>query len=157
MEPGDSSLDKKKNNPASIRTFLFDEDYPAVRELWRSAGSGIHLGRSDEPTEILKKVARDGDLFLVAESEGRIVGAVMGGFDGRRGMIYHLAVEQSYRQQGLGAALMDELERRLAAKGCLRSYLLVLPDNEQAARFYEAHGWERMPLFAYGKDLDRKN
>lgn len=147
---------KKKSSSASIRTFSFEQDYPAVRELWRTAGSGIHLGRSDEQAEILKKLGRDGDLFLVAEIEGRIIGAVLGGFDGRRGMVYHLAVDQDHRQQGLGAALMDELERRLVEKGCLRSYLLVIPDNEQAARFYEAHGWERMPLYAYGKDLDRK-
>jgi len=85
--------------------------------------------------------------------DGQIVGSVIGGFDGRRGMMYHLAVAANYRQRGLGVALMDALEERLRAKGCIRYYLLVKRDNEQAIRFYEKRGWERMELFTYGKDL----
>ena len=50
------------------------------------------MGRSDTLAEITKKVQRDPDLFLVAEADGRLIGSVIGGFDGRRGMIYHLAV-----------------------------------------------------------------
>ncbi len=49
---------------------------------------------------------------------------------------------------------MDELERRLRGKGCIRYYLLVTKDNEIAIQFYESHDWERMDLYAYGKDLD---
>ena len=41
------------------------------------------------------------------------LGAVLGGFDGRRGLVYHVAVDPQARGQGLGSALMDELERRL--------------------------------------------
>ncbi len=144
-----------ENNPPgySIRVFRYPEDYARVIELWRSAGSGIHLRRSDEPDEILKKVQRDPDLFLVAERDGQIIGAVLGGFDGRRGMMYHLAVSPGERSQGLGAALMDELERRLVDRGCIRYYLLVTPDNQNAIHFYETRGWSRMDLYAYGKDL----
>jgi ribosomal protein S18 acetylase RimI-like enzyme len=136
-----------------IRTFVYPQDYPAVYALWGNAGPGIHLRRSDEPQEIEKKLLRDPDLFLVAELGGRIVGSVLGGFDGRRGMMYHLAVDHSNRQNGIGALLMDELERRLRHRGCIRYYLLVTQDNEAAIRFYEGHGWKRMDLFAYGKDL----
>ncbi|MGE5124033.1 MAG: hypothetical protein ACM3H7_05905, partial [Acidobacteriaceae bacterium] len=75
-----------------LREFRFSTDYSQVIDLWRNAGSGIHLRRSDEREEILKKLQRDPDLFLVAESGGRTIGCVMGGFDGRRGLIYHLAV-----------------------------------------------------------------
>ena len=137
-----------------IRNFIYPQDYPAVYALWGNAGTGIHLRRSDEPQEIEKKLQRDPDLFLVAELDGRIVGSVLGGFDGRRGMMYHLAVDHSYRQHGIGALLMDELEQHLRDRGCIRYYLLVTQDNEAAIRFYEKHGWERMQLFAYGKDLD---
>jgi ribosomal protein S18 acetylase RimI-like enzyme len=139
--------------PFFIRPFCFSQDFEAVRSLWATAGPGVHLGRSDTPEEIQKKLQRDPDLFLVAEVEGRITGAVMGGYDGRRGLVYHLAVEPVYRQRGIGIALMDELERRLREKGCLKSYLLVTRDNLDAQRFYEAHGWERMELFIYGKEL----
>lgn len=125
-----------------------------MHALWENAGPGIHVGRSDQPGEIEKKLRRDPDLFLVAELEGQIIGSVVGGFDGRRGIVYHLAVAEGYRQQGLGRALMDELERRLADKGCIRCYLLVTRDNGDAIHFYEQSGWEWMDLHIYAKDLD---
>lgn len=136
-----------------IRTFVFPDDYETVVQLWEHAGEGVHLGRSDTPEEIRKKVARDPDLFLLAELDEEIVGTVIGGFDGRRGMIYHLAVRQEYRQNGIGEMLMEAVEARLMEKGCLRSYLLVTKDNDEAIKFYEKRGWTRMDLHIYGKDL----
>lgn len=137
-----------------IRQFQYPADYAPVYRLWQSAGPGIHLRKSDTPAEIEKKFSRDPDLFLVAEYEGRIVGSILGGFDGRRGMMYHLAVQEDFRRGGLGAALMAELEHRLKAKGCLRYYLLVTRDNQAAIEFYEKRGWQRMELYTYAKDLD---
>jgi ribosomal protein S18 acetylase RimI-like enzyme len=140
--------------PVVIREFHFPEDYPAVYKLWSEAGSGIHLRRSDEPAEIAKKMQRDSDLFLLAESEGQIIGSVLGGFDGRRGIVYHLAVAEAFRQRGIGADLMAELEARLQEKGCIRYYLLVTKDNLTAVQFYENLGWKQMDdLFLYAKDI----
>jgi ribosomal protein S18 acetylase RimI-like enzyme len=137
-----------------IRSFHHPEDYPAVRALWESMEKGIRLGRSDSPDEIEKKASRDPDLFLVAEFEGQIVGSVIGGFDGRRGMIYHLAVTLAFRKQGIAGQLMNEVEARLRAKGCLKCYLLVLNDNEEAMRYYEKRGWESMErVRLYGKEF----
>ncbi len=137
-----------------VREFHYPEDYPAARFLWENAGSGIHLRRSDDPEQIQKKLQRDPDLFLVAEANGKLIGTVIGGFDGRRGLIYHLAVEASFRQHGVGSLLMDEVEQRLKAKGCLKCYLMVADDNEDAMRFYEARQWERMDtIYTYTKEL----
>lgn len=137
-----------------IRQFIYPEDYQAVHALWSEAGPGIHLRRSDEPQEIAKKVARDPDLFLLAEQDNAIIGSVLGGFDGRRGMVYHLAVAQAYRRQGIGEMLMHALEQRLREKGCIRFYLLVTRDNAEAIRFYEKRGWKLMDdLYTYAKDL----
>ena len=139
--------------PIRIREFSFPEDYPVVRRLWSLTGPGIHLRRSDEVEEIQKKLQRDPDLFLLAEEEGKVVGSVLGGFDGRRGLVYHLAVTEEHRNQGVGALLMAELEKRLRTKGCIRVYLLVTRDNEEAIAFYEKRGWEKMDLLIYGKDI----
>jgi ribosomal protein S18 acetylase RimI-like enzyme len=139
----------------SIRQFVFPEDYPAVIDLWSHAGPGVQVRRSDRPEEIAKKLQRDPDLFLVAEAGGCLVGAVMGGFDGRRGMVYHLAVDPARRKQGIGTALMEELERRLEGKGCIKYYLLVTLDNPDARNLYEGLGWEQMDLLIYGKDIDK--
>jgi len=137
-----------------LRDFQFPKDYFQVIELWENAGPGIHLRRSDEKEEIAKKLQRDPDLFLVAEAGGHIIGSVLGGFDGRRGLVYHLAVEDSYRNKGIGAALMTELELRMKQKGCIRTYLLVTRENTDATRFYETHGWEHMDLLIYAKNLE---
>jgi len=149
----------KRSNPSLpdklvLREFLFPSDYSQVINLWKNAGPGIHLRRSDEKDEIAKKLLRDPDLFIVAEVNGIIIGTILGGFDGRRGMIYHLAVEDSYRKNGIGTELMNELENRMKQRGCIRSYLLVTDDNLDAIRFYETAGWEKMDLLIYGKDLD---
>jgi ribosomal protein S18 acetylase RimI-like enzyme len=121
--------------------------------LWEHAGVGVHVGRSDTLEEVAKKVQRDADLFLVAEAGGQLIGSVIGGFDGRRGMIYHLAVAEEHRQRGIGAALMDEVERRLKAKGCLKAYLLVVDGNTDASRFYAKRGWAEMDVTILGKEL----
>jgi len=137
-----------------IREFDISQDYEKVRNLWKGAGAGIQLRRSDDRDEILKKLQRDPDLFLVATSDEKIIGTVIGGFDGRRGLIYHLAVDQDYREKRIGSQLMDDVENRLRLKGCIKSYLLVTRENESAMQFYEKRGWQHMDyLLVYGKDL----
>jgi len=137
-----------------LREFRFPDDYAAVRRLWEEAGPGVRLGASDDREEIRTKLERDPDLFLIAEVDGQIVGTVLGGFDGRRGLIYHLAMSAPYRQKGIGASLMAEVEDRLRAKGCRCCYLLVTTDNEYAMRFYERRGWTRLDtICTYAKDL----
>ncbi len=136
-----------------IRRFDFSRDYPGVLHLWEGIERGIHVGPSDMPKEIAKKLLRDPDLFLVAESGDQIIGSVIGGFDGRRGFIYHLAVNASFRLQGAGGRLMSEVEDGLRERGCLRCYLFVTPDNPEGMIYYEKHGWTLMNNLPYVKDL----
>jgi ribosomal protein S18 acetylase RimI-like enzyme len=136
-----------------IRTFVWDKDWPPVQQLWSGAGPGIQLSPSDSPEEVRKKLDRDPDLFLVAEINGQVVGTVLGGFDGRRGMVYHLVVRHEWRRRGIGKGLMQELEMRLQAKGCLKYYLLVTRANQPAIEFYRRLGWEDMDLTIMGKRL----
>ena len=127
----------------TLRQFIFPNDYAAALELWRGT-DGVNVGHSDTPEEIQKKLQRDPDLFLIAEVDRRMIGTIIGGYDGRRGLIYHLAVHADFRKQGIGAALLKEVEARLKAKGCLKCYLLILADNPDAVPFYEHHGWDEM-------------
>lgn len=137
----------------AIRPFRFPEDYEAVLTLWQNAGEGIGIGVSDSPEEIEKKLRQAPDLFLLAESGPRIIGTVIGGYDGRRGMLYHLAVDAEFRGQGVGTLLMDEIETRLKAKGCRKAYLLVKQGN-RAAEMYEKRGWNEMTnVRLFGKNL----
>jgi ribosomal protein S18 acetylase RimI-like enzyme len=128
----------------NIREFRFPEDYPPTLKLWESIETGVKVGRSDSIEEIEKKIKRDPDLFLLAESNEEIIGSVIGGYDGRRGLIYHLAVRQDFRKQGVGDLLLGEVEKRLRTKGCVKCYLLVVAENERAIHFYENRGWFEM-------------
>lgn len=137
----------------SIRPFRFPEDYETVLRLWQNAGDGIGIGPSDQPEEIEKKVRQAPDLFLLAEFGSRIIGTVIGGYDGRRGMVYHLAVDAEFRGRGIGTLLMNEIEARLRAKGCRKAYLLVKQGNS-AAEMYEKRGWSEMThVRLFGKNL----
>ena len=128
----------------NIREFCFPDDYDGALKLWGSMEVGVQVGRSDTPEELHRKLQRDPDLFLIAETNNVIIGTIIGGFDGRRGMIYHLAVQSNFREQGIGSLLLSEVEKRLKAKGCRKCYLLVTADNTDAAQFYEQRDWNEM-------------
>ena len=143
-----------KTQSILIRPFNFPEDYNEVYALWENAGEGIHLRTSDERDEIRKKIERDPDLFLVAQAEDSIIGTVLGGYDGRRGMMYHLAVSSTHRRKGIANLLVDALEEKLKEKGCIRYYLLVTKDNQEAITFYKKRDWENMDdLYVFAKNL----
>src|SRR5438093_196630 len=82
----------------AARTFQ-PADYDAVLRLWSEAG--FRIGPSETRAGIELKRRRDPDLFLVAAVDETIEGAVLGGFDGRRGWVYHLAVAPGYRNRGV--------------------------------------------------------
>lgn len=143
-----------KKAKIKIREVKIPEDFQEIIEIWKNAGPGIHLGLSDSLEEIKKKQLRDPELFLVAEKNGDLIGTVLGGFDGRRGIVYHLAVLKPYRKQGIGESLMSELDTRLKQKGCIRSYLLVTLDNQESVDFYLKRGWKKLDLMIMGKDIN---
>jgi ribosomal protein S18 acetylase RimI-like enzyme len=137
----------------AIRTFRFPDEYSMVISLWQRCGPGVNVGASDSREDIRRKLERDPELFLVAEENGRMVGTVIGGFDGRRGMLYHLAVEPDMRGRGIAKALLVEVEQRLRNLGCRKSYLMMIPDNP-AGEFYKNCGWNEMDVRIFSKIID---
>lgn len=134
-----------------IREFKV-QDYPTVHALWLDAG--LELRPGDELEDIKLKLQRDPDLFLVAEQDDRIVGSVIGGWDGRRGWIYHLAVRPDHQRKGIGVALVQEVEKRLIGKGAMIVNAQVHKVNEKSAKFFQAMGYEtRSHLVMIGKQL----
>lgn len=120
--------------PVSIRQFRYPEDYVRVIRLWETTERGLHVGRSDTPGEIEKKLQRDPDLFLVAEVEGALIATVIGGYDGRRGFIYHLAVDAAFRGRGIAARLMYEVEDRLRAR--VSAQLFTCPAGQRGCSVF---------------------
>jgi len=136
-----------------LREFVFPDDYPSVADLWKTCGGGVKFNKSDAKDEIKKKINRDPDLFLVAVTSDQIIGTVIGGYDGRRGMAYHLAVSPEFRKHGIGEALMNELEERLISKGCVKAYLMVNPDHPELIEYYKSLGWNQMDILICGKEF----
>jgi ribosomal protein S18 acetylase RimI-like enzyme len=114
-------------------------DLEALLALWQAAS--LQLSASDTPAGLARKLERDPDLFLTVEEEGQLVAAVMGAYDGRRGWVYHLAVHPNRQGHHLGTLLMEELERRLRARGCATVNLLIEPENAGVQTFYERLGY----------------
>lgn len=134
-----------------IREFKI-QDYAIVRALWQAAGLILRPG--DELEDVKLKLQRDPDLFLVAEQVDEIVGSVIGGWDGRRGWIYHLAVKPEHQRKGIGVGLVREVERRLVAKGAKKLNAQVYKWNQQSSEFFRAIGYETQPdLIMIGKQL----
>jgi ribosomal protein S18 acetylase RimI-like enzyme len=113
-----------------------------------------HPAPHNDPQSSLRlKLAVDPDLLLVAESEGTVVGTVMGGYDGHRGWVYSLAVLPQHRRRGIGTALVRELEARLSARGCLKVNLQVRASNASVVAFYKHLGYDGEENLSLGKRL----
>lgn len=108
-----------------------------------------------QPGSDRKKLQRDPELFLVATEQDQLIGAVMGAFDGRRGWVYHLAVDPESQGKQIGRLLMNELEERMRAVGCDKMNLLVAQDNVRVGAFYQKLGFTRDDVFFMGKWINR--
>lgn len=83
---------------ASVRE-VRDEELEAVLTLWREAYGTV--GVTDSLGDVLQAASGGTSVVLVAEEKGRLVGTVIGGFDGWRGNIYRLAVHPEHQRQGM--------------------------------------------------------
>jgi N-acetylglutamate synthase len=134
------------------REFLI-EDYAAAIELWKRV-EGIEVAEGDDREGVALFLARNSGLSRVAADGSTIVGVALCSHDGRRGHIYHLAVDPKYHGIGLGKRLVDECLDRLRHTGIQRAIILVAHDNPRGREFWKHCGWEEIPgAIAMGKDV----
>lgn len=116
-------------------------DYDAVYDLWINT-QGMGLNNSDDSRDgICKFLKRNPTTNFVAEDNGRIIGVIMTGNDGRRGYIYHTAVMPEYRNQGVGRNLVNNAMDALKNEGINKVALVVFEDNEIGNGFWEKIGF----------------
>jgi len=120
------------------------EDYDAALRLWQQV-EGLEIAEGDEREGIAQFLVRNFGLSRVAADGSTIVGVVMCGHDGRRGHIYHLAVDPAYRRYGLGSRLVQECLGGLRQLGVVRAIILVADYNHGGAEFWKRAGWEDIP------------
>jgi len=129
----------------NIKTREFSiSDYDAALELWQRV-EGLEIAEGDDREGIAYFLARNPGLSRVATDGTAIVGVALCGHDGRRGYIYHLAVDPAYQSRGLGKCLMDESLDGLRQLGLKRALILVANDNPRGRKFWSRHGWEEVP------------
>lgn len=140
--------------PVRIREFKIS-DYNEVKGIWKKSGLEIRLG--DGVEGIRAKLERDPDLFLVAEEGGRIIGSVMGAWDGRRGWLYHLGVLPGHQRRGIATKLVKEVEKRMRRKGVVKVNALIYETNGPSLAFFRSMGYtaDRTTVF-HGKILRAK-
>ena len=116
-------------------------DYPACYDLWlRTPGMG--LNRVDDSADgIARYLKRNPSTCFVAEEEGRIVGVILAGHDGRRGHISHTAVDSAFRRRGIGGQLVAHTMAALEQEGITKVNLVVFSRNETGNAFWESMGF----------------
>lgn len=133
------------NIGARIQTREFSiEDYDAAFQLWLRV-EGLEVAESDDKEGVAQFIARNPGLSRVAMDGSTIVGVSMCGHDGRRGHIYHVAVDRAYRRYGLGKRLVQECLDGLRGVGIVRAIILVADYNLGGAEFWKRAGWEDIP------------
>jgi len=124
------------------REFLIN-DYEAAVELWKRV-EGLDIAEGDDRESIRRFLGQNRGLSRVATDGSTIVGAALCGHDGRRGYIYHLAVDPAYQGRQLGKRLVEECLSGLRRVGLERANILVARDNPRGRDFWRRTGWEEL-------------
>ncbi len=129
-------------------------DYDGVYDLWIHT-PGMGLNSTDDSHEGIERyLKRNSATSFVAESDGRIVGVIMAGHDGRRGYIYHTAVLPAYRNQGIAKKLVDRAMAALDDEGINKAALVTFKTNDTGNGFWESIGFtERDDLVYRNKNI----
>ena len=131
---------------------LLEDEAAEVLEMWH--GSEATSSITDTIEDINRVVSCPTASALVAESGGRIIGSVIGSFDGWRGNIYRLAVLPEFRRQGVARRLVEAIDGWLLDQGAKRVTALVEKDHPWAIGFWDAAGYTLEPLdVRYVRDL----
>ncbi|WP_084037972.1 GNAT family acetyltransferase [Demequina sp. NBRC 110053] len=141
-----------------VRCFKPD-DAGAVAALWRTCFPD-DPPRNEPRAMIERKLARDPELFWVAVAgadapagSGEVVGAVLAGYDGVRGWLYHLAVAPDRRREGIGRALVEHAVVELHGLGCRKVNLQVRESNAAVVALYASLGWVEDRTISLGRVL----
>lgn len=124
-------------------------DYDGVYRLWLNT-PGMGLNNLDDSVEgITRYLQRNPNTCFVAEIEQELVGVILSGHDGRRGFIYHLAVDPVHRRQGIGSVLVEAALQALEAEGIHKVALVVYAGNQFGNAFWEKVGFITRPDLTY--------
>ena len=132
----------------TIRTMTF-ADYAKVYALWLSTPNMGLNNLDDSQDGIARYLSRNPSTCFVAERDGRILGVILSGHDGRRGYIHHTAVAGDAQRKGIGTLLVNAALSALKAEGIHKVALVVFGKNEKGNAFWEKQGFIERPDLNY--------
>lgn len=134
------------------------EDYDNVFALWKTI-KGFGIRSVDDSKEGIERFLKwNPGLSVVAEEEGKIVGAILCGSDGRRGCLYHVCVHKDYRRQGIGKTMVIWCMEKLKELQINKVSLIAFTQNDVGNAFWKEIGWtKREDLNYYDFTLNEKN
>ena len=137
---------------------MTEEDYEQVHTLWLSI-SGFGIRSIDDSKEgVAKFIRRNPTTSVVAEENGKIVGCILCGHDGRRGCLYHVCVDKAYRKHGIGKSMVNFCIQALKEEGINKVSIIAFTTNEVGNKFWRKMGWEfREDLNYYDLTINEAN
>ena len=141
----------------TVRTMTI-EDFDQVHALWMTI-SGFAIRSIDDSREGVERyLRRNPTTSVVAEEDGKIVGSILCGHDGRRGCMYHVCVHKDYRMRGIGKAMVVYAMNALKAEEISKVSLIAFTRNDIGNAFWNRIGWtRRLDLNYYDFTLNEKN
>lgn len=134
------------------------EDYDQVKELWNSI-EGFGIRSMDDSREgVARFLKRNPTTSVVAEEDGKVVGAILCGHDGRRGCLYHVCVHKDYRMRGIGKSMVAFAMEALKKEEINKVSLIAFTKNDIGNAFWKEIAWtKREDLNYYDFTLNEKN
>ena len=128
------------------------EDYDEVYAMWQTTSKRA-LSNADSREQIERYLDRNAGMSQAAVADGKIVGTVLAGHDGRRGFIHHMAVMPQYRRKGIGHSLANTAIEKIKAEGIDKTHIFCYQNNETGQNFWKDFGFKkRDDVFVYSFD-----
>ena len=141
----------------TIRAMTID-DYEEVYALWMSIKGFAMRSLDDSRDGVARFLKRNPDASVVAVADGKVVGSILCGYDGRRGCLYHVCVREDYRRQGIGKAMVVYCMKALEKEAISKVSLIAFTQNDIGNAFWKEIGWTRREdLNYYDFVLNDKN
>lgn len=133
-------------------------DYEEVYALWGRI-KGFAIRSVDDSREgILRFIKRNPTTSIVAVEDGRIVGSILCGHDGRTGCFYHVCVDEAFRMRGIGKAMVLTAMEALKKEQISKVSLIAFKGNQVGNSFWRDLGWTyRQDLNNYDFIINREN
>lgn len=141
---------KKPREPVILLRDFQPADGDPLRALWKAAG---FRSAGDDDRSLAAFMARNPGLLVVATADDAVVGSALGGWDGRRGWIYHVATAKAFRRQGIATRLVRRVEQRLRIAGAPKVNAVVRDENDDARAFWKALGYDLAPTQQFAREL----